>query len=691
MTDPHEISIGVAKGIGPARRGLFARLGIRSVADALYHFPRSYSDRRHAVPIAELESGTTAVVIASVHSFSFRKLSWKKSILTVKVWDDTGVLDALWFNQPYLQGRFSKGQRLALFGKGDRDSGGRYQMVHPEIRFLDEEGGTSADFFGIIPIYPATEHLRQSIVRRTLQSVVEQFAGHLEEFIPLSTQRSHRLLPLHEALRNVHFPENWELLRQARKRLIFQEFFLLQMGVALRKRFIKTAEKTRHLPRRKGASGADRFLGRLPFSLTTAQRKAVEELRGDLSSPKPMNRLLHGDVGCGKTIVALWAMLRAVEGGYQACLMSPTELLARQHFARVSALLAKENCRVGLLVSSVGCKDKCLEEISQGRTDIVIGTQAVLQKKVEFRRLGLAVVDEQHRFGVIQRFRLFEKGDFPDVLVLSATPIPRTLCQTVYGDMDVSVIDEMPPGRLPVVTKCFAASNIQEAFGELRRFIRGGNRAYVVCPTIEGDESSRRTSAVETHKQLATRVFSDMKVGLLHGGMGTEERERTITEFRKGGLDILVTTTVIEIGIDVPDAGAILITNGECFGLAQLHQMRGRVGRGGRQGYCLVVAEPQTDAAKERLHIFERTNDGFQIAREDLRLRGVGEFFGTRQHGLPELGIGDLFEHGELMRLARKEAVRVVNGQTPLCIEERESLASEVARTYGEKFRLGFV
>jgi ATP-dependent DNA helicase RecG len=371
--------------------------------------------------------------------------------------------------------------------------------------------------------------------------------------------------------------------------------------------------------------------------------------------------------------------------------MSPTELLARQHFARISALLAKENCRVGLLVSSVGCKDKCLEEISQGNTDIVIGTQAVLQKNVEFRRLGLAVVDEQHRFGVIQRFRLFEKGDFPDVLVLSATPIPRTLCQTVYGDMDISVIDETPPGRLPVVTKCFAAANIQEAFGELGRFIRGGNRAYVVCPTIEGDESSSKASAVETHKQLATRVFPDMKVGLLHGGMETEDRERTIAEFRKGGLDILVTTTVIEIGIDVPDAGAILITNGECFGLAQLHQMRGRVGRGGKQGYCLVVAEPQTDAATERLHIFERTNDGFEIAREDLRLRGVGEFFGTRQHGLPELGIGDLFEHGELMRLARKEAVHVVNGQIPLSIEEREALASEVARTYGEKFRLGFV
>lgn len=691
MTDLDTISIGVAKGIGPARGERLAKLGIHTVADALRHFPRSYSDRRHATPIARLECGTSALILAAVMSVTLRRLSWRKSILTVKVSDDTGDLHALWFNQPYLRSRFRKGRRLALFGKTNVGSTGQLEMVNPEVDFLSEKEAPSPHLFRIVPAYPATEDLSQTIIRKTAYSLVAQFSDRVQEYLPSATRRKLQLLSLPEAIRAVHFPKTWKALERARKRLIFQEFFLLQMGAALRRKFVDAANKTRPRLTPEARGRADRFLARLPFSLTSAQMRSLEEMRCDLSSPRPMNRLLHGDVGCGKTIVALLTILRTIASGYQACLMAPTELLARQHFGKISDLLANEDCKTTLLVGSVACKESHYRDIATGRTDLVIGTQAVIQDKVRFKRLGLVVMDEQHRFGVLQRLRLFEKGDYPDVLVLSATPIPRTLCQTLYGDMDISVIDEMPPGRLPVLTRCFPRSELRTAYEHLRKTIRSGDRAYVVCPAIEERKSSERLSAIETHRRLATDIYREMGVGLLHGAMPTEERERIIGEFRSGRFDVLVTTTVIEVGIDIPDAAAILITNGECFGLAQLHQMRGRVGRGGEQGYCFVVAEPQTGAARERLEIFERTTDGFEIAREDLKLRGVGEFFGTRQHGLPETGIGNIFENQDLMQLAREEAFSIINGTTPLSVEEKEALAVELGKTYGESFRLGFV
>jgi ATP-dependent DNA helicase RecG len=691
MTDVQDISIDTIKGVGRARKELLRRLGVNSVADALHYYPRAYSDRREATRILDLEVGSSALIIGSVMSFSLRRFSWRKSLLTVKVSDGSGDLQAVWFNQPYLGSRFRKGQCIGLFGKVGVDQAGILQMTSPEVEDLPSEGTAGPRLLRIVPIYPATEDLSSRVIGKVIHCALEQYADRLREFLPSATRNRLGLLPLAEALRSIHFPENQTSLEQAKRRLAFQELFLLQMGAALRRRFIDATTKNRPAIPAQAEDRADRFLSHHPFSLTTAQRRSIEEIRGDLSSPRPMNRLLHGDVGCGKTIVAVWAILRAIASGCQTSLMAPTELLARQHFSEISNLLATDNCQIALLVGSASEKASLRRRIANGQTDLVIGTQALIQEKVRFKRLGLVVIDEQQRFGVVQRLKLYEKGDCPDVLVLSATPVPRTLCQTLYGDMEVSVIDEVPPGRLPVQTECFSPSEFHNACERLQAVIRSGNRAYVVCPRIAENGASERTSAVETHRRFARDVFPDMRIGLLHGAMDPAEKEDSIRKFRKGLLDILVSTTVIETGIDIPDAAAILITDAECFGLAQLHQMRGRVGRGGEQGYCLVVADPKTESAMERLRVFQSTNDGFQIAREDLRLRGVGEFFGTRQHGLSEVGMTNILEDPELMQVARKEAFGVVNGDICLSPEEKEDLAEEMGKAYGEKLRLGFV
>ncbi len=691
MAGLENISVETVKGVGRARKKLLARLAINTVADALRFYPRDYSDRRQATPIGQITDGSSALVVGTVASVSLRRLSWRNSILTVKVSDGTADLNATWFNQPYLRNQFTSGARIVLFGKIGHDPSGRPQMTSPEVEILDEGESSSPHFFRIVPIYSTTENLSQHVIRSIMHRVVEEFSGGSREFLPSAIRERFDLPPLSQALRTVHFPESWPLLEQARQRLAFEEFFLLQMGAAIRKKIVNGTAKQRPESESQSGNRADRFLSCLPFPLTAAQKRSIEGIRSDLSSPRPMNRLLHGDVGCGKTVVAVWAILRSIDSGCQTCLMAPTELLARQHYAEVSRLLAAEDCKVSLLVSSVVDKPDCYRQIAEGHTHLVIGTQAVIQEKVRFKRLGLVVIDEQHRFGVLQRLRLYEKGDRPDLLVISATPIPRTLCQTLYGDMDVSVIDEMPPGRKPVRTECFPSSQLHGAHERLRTILESGSRAYIVCPLIEEKDSSERMSVVETHRRLSKEVFPEMRIGVLYGSMEPSEKEDTVRKFKTGLLDILVTTTVIEIGIDIPDAGAIFVINGECFGLAQLHQMRGRVGRGNEQAYCIIVADPKTDAAKERLGILRSTTDGFQVAKEDLRLRGVGEFFGTRQHGLPEVGMGDILEDYEMMQLARKEAFAVVNGDVPLPPEEKQALARELRRTYGGKLRLGFV
>lgn len=691
MKDLDNISLDAITGVGPARQKLFRRLGVHNIAEALRYLPRAYSDRREVTRIAEAQCDSPSLIVAEVMSVSLRMLSWRKSVLTIKVSDGTGDLYAVWFNQPYLKTRFAKGEPVALFGKITVGKDGRLQMASPEVELSPSATSPSPHLHRIVPIYPATEELSPNVIRTVMHRVVAEYADGVTEFLPSVVRESLRLLSLSDAIRNVHFPESLSLLEQARRRLIFQELFLLQCAAALRRKFVDSAVKDRPGEVRQAHDRAARFLSRLPFSLTSAQLRAIEEIKGDLASRRPMNRLLHGDVGCGKTVVAIWAILSCISGGEQCALMAPTEILAGQHFSEISNLLNKDKCRIALLVGSSTGKDVLRRQIARGDFDLVIGTHTLFQEGVRFRRLGLAIIDEQQRFGVAQRLRLYDKGDCPDLLVLSATPVPRTLCQTLYGDMDISVIDEMPPGRLPVRTERFSSGELPAAYARLREIFCSGNRAYVVCPKVEEEASCERASAVETYRHLSREVFSDMRVGLLYGTMPPSQKEEAIQKFRNGFLDILVTTTVIETGIDIPDAAAILITNAECFGLAQLHQMRGRVGRGGQQGYCLVVADPQTDAATERLRVFESTTDGFRIALEDLRLRGVGEFFGTRQHGLPEVPAANIFEDPEMLQLARKEAFAVVKGDVSLSAQEKEALAAELQNCYGEKIRLGFV
>lgn len=691
MAGLEDIPLSAVTGVGPAREKLFRRLGVDNVAEALRYFPRAYSDRRKVTRIGEAPRDVPLLIVGEVVSISLRMFSWRKSVLTVKVSDGTGDVHAAWFNQPYLRARFQKAKSVALFGKITLGKDGRFQMASPEVELMSSATAPSPHLCRIVPIYPATDELSPALIRTVVHRVVSQYADRVTEFLPSETRGRLRLLPLTESFRNIHFPESLSLLEQARRRLIFQELFLLQCAAALRRKFVDAVVKQRPDKARQPHDSADRFVSQRPFSLTAAQRRAIDEIQRDLASPRPMNRLLHGDVGCGKTIAAVSAILHSVSSGEQCALMAPTELLARQHFSEISHLLKKEECRIALLVGSSTGKDFVRRQIARGEFDLVVGTHALVQERVRFKRLGLVVIDEQQKFGVAQRLRLYDKGESPDLLVLSATPVPRTLCQTLYGDMDISVIDEMPPGRLPVETKRFSSRDLPAAYNRLREILHGGNRAYVVCPKVEEETSSERVSAMETHRRLTREVFPDMRVGLLYGTMPALRKEEVIQKFRNGLLDILVTTTVIETGIDIPDAAAILITNAECFGLSQLHQMRGRVGRGSQQAYCLVVSDPKTDAAAERLRVFESTTDGFRIALEDLRLRGVGEFFGTRQHGLPEVPAANVFEDPEMLQIARAEAFAVVKGEVSLSAQEKESLAGELQKSYGEKIRLGFV
>jgi ATP-dependent DNA helicase RecG len=691
MTDLDTISLAAIKGVGPAREKLFRRVGVRNVAEALRYLPRAYSDRREVTRIGDAPPDVPLLVVGEVVSVALRMFSWRKSVLTVKVSDGTGDVHAAWFNQPYLRARFQKGKSVALFGKITVGKEGRFQMASPEVELLSSGTSPSPHLRRIVPIYSATDELSAALIRTIMHGAVAQYADRVAEFLPSETRGRLRLLPLTESVQNIHFPESLSLVEQARRRLIFQELFLLQCAAALRRKLVDAVVRKRPDKGPQRDDPTDRFLSQLPFPLTAAQRRAIGEIRRDLASPRPMNRLLHGDVGCGKTIAAVSAMLHSVSSGEQCTLMAPTELLAGQHFSEISHLLKKDECRIALLVGSSAGKDLLRREIARGEFDLVVGTHTLVQERVRFKRLGLVVIDEQQKFGVAQRLRLYDKGDCPDVLVLSATPVPRTLCQTLYGDMDISVIDEMPPGRLPVETERFSSRELPAAYQRLREILHRGNRAYVVCPKVEEESSSERVSATETHRRLSGEVFPDMRVGLLYGTMPALRKEEVIQKFRNGLLDILVTTTVIETGIDIPDATAILITDAECFGLAQLHQMRGRVGRGSQQGYCLVVSDPKTDAAAERLRVFESTTDGFRIALEDLRLRGVGEFFGTRQHGLPEVPAANVFEDPEMLQIARAEAFAVVKGEVPLSPSEKEALGRELQKAYGEKIRLGFV
>ncbi len=660
------------KGVGPQRASRLAERGIRTVEELLLYLPFRYEDRQRFTPIRELVPGGVFTVEAQVEHGD---LVWFRrggnAIYHLTVRDPSGRLHCRFFHGGYLADRFRPGQRLVLHGKADLDAyrPGRIEMINPEFEMLSDEATAESPEVGrIVPIYEAIGELSSRMLRRITYFAISNLESQVYDPLPAEI-RKHMLLPGRgEALRYVHFPppsENVEALNTFRTpahlRLIFEEFFYYQLGLALRRREIKHEAGTAFLVREERIREAVRRV--LPFKPTEAQKRVLREIAEDLERPVPMNRLLIGDVGSGKTIVAFETATIVMENGYQAALMAPTEILAVQHYLSARRILGRAGYKVELLISGMKPAEKkdARERLRTGEAQFVVGTHALLEENVEFTRLGLVIVDEQHRFGVLQRKRLIEKGTRPDVLVMTATPIPRTLSLTLYGELDQSVIDEMPPGRQPIETWLRSESRLPEVWDFVRREVVRGRQVYVVYPVIE-ESSLELKAAVAEYERLSRQVFPDLRVGLLHGRLKSEEKEAVIESFRRGDISVLVSTTVVEVGVDVPSATVMVIEHAGRFGLAQLHQLRGRVGRGAERSYCILVApKKMTPEARERLETMARTTNGFEIAEVDLRLRGPGDFFGTRQHGDLGFHVANPIRDFQMLELARREAFALVD------------------------------
>ena len=707
-----QTSIQFIKGVGPRLSEILKKKNIQTVEEALYFLPRLYEDRRQIKTISQLTVGKMETVVGTVqHSemaFHRRRRTFK-----LLVGDQTGTLLAKWFNfnPRYMKGRFRKGMRLILSGEV-RLFQLQKEIHHPELEILDEDVDSqdgnasqsrledSLHFGRIVPIYSETEGLyqRQRLIRRIMKNVVDLFADKAFSGIPDEICQRQRLIPLSEAFRRAHFPEpeeNIALLNEgkspAHRRLIFDEFFFLELGLALR-RSGTLLEKGIAFPITHLYT--NQLRGLLPFALTPAQERVLAEIESDMQQPHPMNRLLQGDVGSGKTIVALMAGLMAIEGGYQVAIMAPTEILAEQHFLVIRPLAEALGLRTCLLTSSLkkSFKESLYQEIGAGKIHIAIGTHALIQEGVEFHNLGLAIIDEQHKFGVIQRAILKKKGYNPDVLVMTATPIPRTLSMTIYGDLDVSVIDQLPPGRGTVSTRVFNERERFRIYRVLREEISQGKQAYIVYPLVEESERLDLKDATQMARHLQKDIFPEFRVGLIHGRMKSEEKETIMADFKAQHIHILVSTIVIEVGIDVPNASVMVIEHAERFGLSQLHQLRGRVGRGKDPSQCLLIAQyRRTDDAERRLRVMEQTTDGFKISEEDLAIRGPGELLGTQQSGLPDFRVANFLRDFTLLSEARREAFSIISSDPSLSREEHLFMKETLKERWKGRLELAMI
>lgn len=643
------------KGVGPVRAERLKRLGVTTVEDLLTHYPRTYYDRRNLSKIAALKGGEEASFVARVLTIASRSGRRRRSIVTAAVEDDTGIVQVVWFNQPYLSNRLKPGSELILTGELSYFRGVR-QLVNPEFEPWSETLDSELLHTGrIVPVYPLTRGISQRFLRELVARTLDEFGDALYENLPPGLAGSRAWPERARALRAIHFPDDGSEYDRASFRLKVEELFYLQLVLSLQ-RAGRGGTRTKN-PLRVDFALERKFLRALPFDLTTAQKKVLEDIRADLTSDEGMHRLLQGDVGSGKTIVAGAAMLAAVEGGMQAALMVPTEILATQHARTLAVHYAPLGIEVALLIGSLkpAEKRKIQAGIADGSAPVVVGTHALIQEGVEFRKLGLVIIDEQHRFGVRQRAALLAKNGNPHMLVMTATPIPRTLALTAYADLDLSVIDEMPPGRAPVKTRVVPAEKREAMYGFVRREVERGFQVYLLYPVIEETEKQDVEAAVTAFEELGSGAFRGLPVGLLHGRMSFDEKETAMAEFQSGRVKLLVATTVVEVGVHVPQATIMVIHHPERFGLSQIHQLRGRVGRGGRAGYCfLLMGEGVSGMARERLQVLTRVSDGFRIAEEDLRLRGPGEFFGVRQHGVPGLRIANPISDQDAVETARR-------------------------------------
>jgi ATP-dependent DNA helicase RecG len=659
------------KGVGPAKAELFAKLGISTVMDLLRHYPRGYIDRTTIGTISSLAPAQNCTVMGTVVGFQIRPTRDGRKDFIMVLSDDTGTIECIWFNQPFLQRVFKVGQAVVVSGEVGYYKG--KQLKNPVYEILAKEDQELIHTGRIVPSYKLTAELSQKILRRTVKRTIDTCLPLIRESLPQHVINRRKLLGLHDALRQIHFPDDWQRQQQARERLAFEEFFYFQLLLARRKRRVQ--EPSRALAFSTNGSLFTRFSQSLPFELTSAQRRVLEEIKTDLSSRRVMNRLLEGDVGCGKTVVALAVSLIVADNGCQVAFMAPTEILAEQHFATASKLLKGLDVNVSALFGKTPSRkrEKILKETAAGDIQILIGTHALIQEQVQFPRLGLTVVDEQHRFGVLQRATLIGKGIFPHVLVMTATPIPRTLAMTLYGDLDVSIIDEMPPGRRKVITKAVAEGERAKVYEFLAKKVREGRQAYVVYPLVEESEKVEQLMAATQMAQELSRhpILRGVRIGLMHGKMKTSEKEETMKRFKSGEIDVLVSTTVIEVGIDVSNASVMIVENPDRYGLSQLHQLRGRVGRGCHESHCILIKDREIgEDASRRLGILANCDDGFKIAEADLAIRGPGEFLGTRQHGLPEFQIADLLRDGALLSMARREAFLLLENDPELAYPE---------------------
>lgn len=645
------------KGIGPKRSLYFKKIGVEIINDLLFLVPRRYIDYSDIFKIKNLQINNEATVIGKIQLVELQKIKNRVNLTKILLTDDSGSINIKWFNRPDLKKKFKVGDWLLISGKVsffyDR------QFVNPLYEIISEEDIMEKTHGSIIPVYPLTEGLSLWDIKRAIKISLDACLDEIRETLPQSITKKHNLMSLSEAIYNLHFPTKIEKAIAARRRLVYDEFFFFELILAKRK--MKFMNET-GIPLKENGRLTEKFVRLLPFQLTKGQTEVIKSIVNNMEQFRPMNRLLQGDVGSGKTIVALYAMLVSVENGYQSVLMAPTEILAEQHFIVLSEILKKLNVESLLLTSSIKGDERqtTIQKIHSGEAQIIFGTHALIEEEIMFKNLGLAVVDEQHRFGVMQRAALVNKGINPDFLVLSATPIPRTIALTLYGDLDISMLKEKPPSRGEVITKIVNEKKKGTTFEFVRQEVSKGRQVFVICPIIEKSETLDLKSVNEVYQEI-TSAFPECSVGVIHGRLKTAERMSIMNEFRCGNLSILVATTVIEVGVDIPNASVMLIEHPERFGLAQLHQLRGRIGRGAQKSYCFLFLNryvpPETF---ERISFFEKNNDGFALAQKDIKLRGPGEILGKKQHGLPDIKIGDLEADKDLLFLARDDAFELV-------------------------------
>lgn len=674
-------SIDTLKGIGLKKKEAFNHKGIFTLEDLLLYFPRSFEDRRNITDIGDLKPGQAALVSGQILNSGGKTAPYKRSsIFNVSVSDTTGILKIVFFNSYYKTASFPKGENFIFYGRVTEGFNGTLQMAHPEFC----RAGSKDDIRGILPVYTAIEGISQKEMRK-YQKEISPLTEQIDEWLPDEIRTKERLADLSFALQKLHFPTVGKDYLMAKYRMIFDEFLTMEAGLFL----MKSEKKIRKKGTSYNETDMSVFTDGLPFNLTTGQYEAWNDIYKDLLTDKPMNRLIQGDVGSGKTVIAEMAMYMAYKNGYQSVMMAPTEILARQHYLSLKKDFDRHGISTGLLCSSMKMSDKkeTLQRLADGRIDVLVGTHAVIEPCVKFKNMGLVITDEQHRFGVNQRALLTSKGNNPDVMIMTATPIPRTLAVILYGDSDISQIKTMPEGRKPVKTFSGGKKDRNRIYKFVQEEIDKGHQAYVVAPLIEESDKIDAMSAEELYDEL-TLKFKNNRVALIHGAMKQEEKDSVMNEYSEGKIDILVSTVVIEVGINVRNATVMVIENCERFGLAQMHQLRGRVGRGDEQSYCFLICHNNSEVAAKRSEILCNSTDGFVISEEDLKLRGPGEIFGTRQHGLPEMVFGDLIRHADVLEKAKKTAISILNEDPDLKLEKYRGLKSRIIKMFGENISL---